>query len=287
MAGGKSQAKSQRVDHGGHYRMIPMALLESVAWRGLSMRAKCIALVLLSRFNGFNNGGIAASARDIADAVGSRRYAANRAALGELIESGIVTVERIHPRGSRMATEYRLTFVETGNERHRHPATNEWRLVRSGNRRENSGHETSTRNGERVDAPSTEREHRVDAPSTDATGTSHFLPTPPVDALSTLIVSHAQGVSGSGEILPFKSPEMLAGRNPASTCVMDLAELREFAKGYLSRAEPGAQSKLAAASGVPGSSLSKFLDGKGLAVDHRLKLQLAVARAWPVEQRSA
>jgi hypothetical protein len=54
------------------------------------------------------------------------------AALGELINAGIITIERIHPKGSRMATEYRLTFIESGPEHHRVPASNEWRLFKSG-----------------------------------------------------------------------------------------------------------------------------------------------------------
>jgi hypothetical protein len=66
---------------------------------------------------------------------------------------------------------------------------------------------------------------------------------------------------------------------------MDLAELRAFARGYLAQAGVGAQSKLAAEVGVPGGSLSKFLAGRNLADQHRLKLQLAVGRAWPTDQR--
>jgi hypothetical protein len=283
--GGRSNPKAQRVDHGGNYRQIPIGLLESDAWNGLSMRARCIALVLLRRFSGFNNGAIPASARDIGQAIGSHRYASNRAALGELISAGIVTIERIHPRGSRMATEYRLTFIESGGDNHRQPATNEWRAIKGGNKRKKSGDETSTRNGERVDAVSEDRKRRVDTPSTDRTGTSQKLEGAPVDALSALIVSHSPGLPSSG-IIPFPSPQNGGGPN-GNSCLMELEELRAFARGYLDRAEVGAQSKLAQTAGVPGGSLSKFLAGKGLAVDHRLKLQLAVGRAWPVEQRSA
>lgn len=281
---GKNKARGQRVDHRGAYRQLPVRLLESGAWAGLSMRARCILIALLRRFSGYNNGSIAASSRDLADAIGSHRYAANRAAIGELVAAGIVAIERVHPNGSRMATEYRLTFIETGGDQQRRTATNEWEAVESGNKRKNSPHESSTRNRERADAASTDGERSADAPSTVTTGTSQKPTSPPVDALSAHIVNHLTGVS-SGGIIPLRAPER-AGRAPhESSCIMDAGELREFAKGCLACAEVGAQTKLADASGVPGSSLSKFLAGKNLADAHRLKLQLAVGRAWPLEHR--
>ena len=53
----------------------------------------------------------------------------------------------------------------------------------------------------------------------------------------------------------------------------------------LSQSGVGAQSKLVTEAGVPGGSLSKFLAGRSLAEQHRLKLQLAVGRAWPPDRR--
>jgi hypothetical protein len=284
--GARSNAKAQRVDHGGNYRQIPVALLESDAWNGLSMRARCIALALLRRFSGFNNGSIAASARDLADAVGSHRYAANRAALGELISAGIITIERMHPRGSRMATEYRLTFIESGDEHHRRSATNDWRSVESGNKRKNSTPETSTQNGKRVDAVSNDRKRRVGDASTDATETSHFRGNAPADDASTLIVSHSAAVV-SRVCAPSKTPQNAGGPFRAPSCALPLDELRAFAQGYLASAGPGGQTRLATAAGVPGGSLSKFLAGKGLAAEHHVRLQIAVGRAWSPEKRPA
>jgi hypothetical protein len=68
---------------------------------------------------------------------------------------------------------------------------------------------------------------------------------------------------------------------------MDPDELRAFARGYLEQAGAGSQTMLAKVAGVPGGSLSKFLSGKSLAIEHRLKLQMAVGRAWPLEHRAA
>lgn len=275
--------KAQKVDDGGGYRKLPLAISERQ--KCVSMRAWCLLTALLARFNGFNNGEIAASARDLADAIGSHRYKANRAALAELIEAGFIAPERMYPRGSRMATEYRLTWIESGKGTNRRPATNDWKALGSGNTRKHLGVETSTRTGKHVDAPSTDRKRSVDAPSTGDVET----PLSSVDAPSTLLISHSPGSGVVPFPVPF-APENRRGpiRAPIEgSCAMDLAELRTFTRGYLAQAGVGAQSKLAAEASVPGGSLSKFLAGRGLAEQHRLKLQLAVGRAWPIEQRKA
>ena len=103
--------KPQKVDHGGSFIQLPRAVLDSPAWHSLSMRARCLLLAIAFRFKGQNNGQIAASSRDLADTVGSSRYQANRAAMGELFNAGFLTIERIYPKGSRMASEYRLTWI--------------------------------------------------------------------------------------------------------------------------------------------------------------------------------
>ena len=66
---------------------------------------------------------------------------------------------------------------------------------------------------------------------------------------------------------------------------MDLEELRDFAKAYLQWAGLGAQSRLASSAKVPGGSLSKFLAGRSLANAHRLPLQMAIGREWPLAAR--
>lgn len=292
MAGGR-HSKAQRVDHGGDFRQLPVSVLDSVAWNCLTLRARCLLLALLRRFNGFNNGSIAASARDLADAVGSHRYSANRAALGELVETGLIAIERTHPRGSRMATEYRLTFIESGSEGRRAPPTHEWRTAQSRNKWKKSPDETNTRKWKRVGGASNDRKRRVDGAFTEATETSHFRPPSPVDGASTHIVSHSQDCAGSPGVIPFplsKNHESAASPFAGSatpSCGMELSELRDFALGYLTQAEVGAQTKLAADTSIPGGTLSKFLSGRGLAVEHRLKLQIAIGRVWPLELRKA
>jgi hypothetical protein len=241
---------------------------------------------MLARFNGHNNGVIAASSRDLAEAIGSHRYAANRASLGELIEAGLIVPERVYPKGSRMATEYRLTWIESGNGAHRKPATNEWKTAARGNRRKSSGAVSSTRNRKHADAPSTERKLHADAPSTGEVEKPQFR----ADASSTLLVSHVSDDS----LVPFPAAKTLGnivgqnrGGNCEPSCGMDLDELRTFALAYLHWAGSGAQSRLADSTGIPGGSLSKFLSGRSLASAHRLPLQLAIGKAWPVQARGA
>jgi len=277
--------KPQKVDHGGNFTQWPRGLLVSPSWCALSMRAKCLLIALASRFNGRNNGTIAASARDLADAIGSHRYKANRAALGELIETGFVVPERVYPKGSRMATEYRLTWIESGHGAHRKAATNDWKAFEIGNGRKLFGDVSYTRNRKPVDGASTDRKRSVDAPSTGEVETPPFS----VDAPSTHLVCHPTGA----RVVPFPSSE--APRNAAGdfrgtenpSCMMDLDELRAFTGNYLKWAGLGSQTTLAKSASIPGGSLSKFLAGRGLAAAHRLTLQLAVGKAWPLEQRKA
>jgi hypothetical protein len=274
-----SHTKAQKVDHSGSFIQLPRAILDSPAWHSLSMRARCLLLALSFRFKGQNNGHIPASSRDLATAIGSSRYPANRAALGELMMAGFVVAERMHPKGSRMATEYRLTWIESGHGPGRRPASNEWRNCESGNMRKHRGAETSTRNRKHADAPSTDRKFRVDAPLTGEVET----PLLRIDAPSTPLVSHLSGAV----VVPFPSIETFqipAGQFPGAAC-MQLDELRSFTLAYLRWAGEGSQSRLAKSASVPGGSLSKFLAGRSLAAHHRMNLQLAVGRAWPVVER--
>jgi hypothetical protein len=279
--------KAQRVDHGGDYFQVPRALVRSHRFERLSLRAKCYLYAVAARFDGFNNGRIAVSARELGDAIGSQRYASNKKARIELEEAGFLVVEREYLKGSRMAMEFRLTWIESGSGKHRKPPTNDWKTADVAGEKKILGNRSSTRNSEHVDTVSTERKTHVDAMSTHEVETPPFL----VDPLSTLLVSHLSGA----EVLPFPGSKTLGNTAGDSRGVridgqsgaagMDLDELRSFARGYLRWAGQGAQSRLAAAANVPGGSLSKFLAGRSLAPTHRLPLQLAIGKEWPLNAR--
>lgn len=96
-------------------------LLDSPAWRSLSLNARCAFLELLSIYNGRNNGRIALSARSLADRLPISRATATRA-LNELEAKGFIEAVRKCAfnvkSGQARATEWRLTihFCDVTNE---------------------------------------------------------------------------------------------------------------------------------------------------------------------------
>src|SRR5688572_10341686 len=88
---------------GGRFVLIPHAVLESPAYRMASLRAKVVLLMLCKRFNGFNNGKIVLSLREITHELGNQNFNAASAALGELVAHGLIELASEYSRGSRLA----------------------------------------------------------------------------------------------------------------------------------------------------------------------------------------
>lgn len=80
----------QKADHRGNFIMIPRAVLDSVAWRHASMRARVVLQVLLFHHDGWNNGNLSISVKQIGKALNNQNHAANGQALAELIKLGFV-----------------------------------------------------------------------------------------------------------------------------------------------------------------------------------------------------
>src|SRR3954469_2524302 len=118
-----SKRKAERGDaRGGGFLLLPHCVLASEAFRTASPRAIKVLLALCAKHNGFNNGSISLGFRELATLVDSRNNAANSKALCQLMERGLVAIERTYPKGQRLANEYRLTFVAAGDA----PATNDY-----------------------------------------------------------------------------------------------------------------------------------------------------------------
>ncbi|WP_262027071.1 helix-turn-helix domain-containing protein [Microvirga sp. Mcv34] len=90
---------------------LPHHMLRSRAWRSLSPVARSVFIELAAIYNGSNNGRIALSARDAAEAVGCSKDTAARAFV-ELVAKGFIECcSRGHfDRKSPHASEYRLTL---------------------------------------------------------------------------------------------------------------------------------------------------------------------------------
>lgn len=124
MAGGrrKGAAADCRADtRGGSWAGIPKCLIDSLAYRSLSVHARSVLIELVARMNGYNNGKIAVSQRELVDAIGC---SPNRIviAITDLMEHGILDVAVEGTWKTRQARQYRLTFVTTKGA----PATNDY-----------------------------------------------------------------------------------------------------------------------------------------------------------------
>jgi hypothetical protein len=263
--------------------MLPHVALDALLVI-VSPRAVSIALAVVRRFNGYNNGRISMSMRDLAEAIGSANHAANIAALRELEHTGFLAVTR-YPKGQRKANDYRLTFVSSGPNGEQ-PATHDYldRLETGLETEKFTVAATATRNTLRVVDIETRKKHRVSDIETGATETCGFHDPSPVVDIATHIDNHPGVLSGSDGNCPSDAPK---SRAVVSSAAMDERELRVFATSFLAKAEPGSQSRLAHEAGIPGGTFSKFLRGRSLPEQYRMPLQLAVGRSYPLEARNA
>jgi len=101
-------AKSKR--DGTTFIPVPVAVLESAAYRGLPMRAKALLLDMLQQYRGINNGDISAAFSNM-KAFGWKSEATLFAARRELEEAGLVFVTRMGARPNR-PTLFGFTFYE-------------------------------------------------------------------------------------------------------------------------------------------------------------------------------
>jgi hypothetical protein len=68
---------------------------------------------LVAAMNGYNNGEIGRSQRQLADALGTTNFRAIGKGIAELMEHGFIDVTAEGQWKARQAREYRLTFVST------------------------------------------------------------------------------------------------------------------------------------------------------------------------------
>ena len=101
--------------------------MDSAAWRHASLRARAILLELVKRHNGYNNGKIGMSQREMSVAIGSASFGTVAKATAELIQHGFVDLAWEGEAWARKAREFRITWLPTGEPPHLKPATDDWR----------------------------------------------------------------------------------------------------------------------------------------------------------------
>jgi hypothetical protein len=277
---GKGGRKTEKADaRGGGFFLLPHCVLGSEAFRTASPRAVKLLIVLCAKHNGFNNGAIGLGFRELAELMDSRNNAANSRALCQLIERGFVALEVDHPRGKRLAREYRLTFVPTADG----AATNDYLAWREGDagtcRKRSQGNfrvePTETRSAPRVEDTETGEETSRFDNSNGVHAKLPFLGPSRVSVTSTHIGNHLGGSSSS----PVQSSKSPCSVNGPLSAAPDPEELRGRVLAVLGETQRGTQGQLAAIAAIRPAALSKYLSGDGSLNDAaRIRLTMALPK---------
>ena len=278
--------KTERGDaRGGEFFLLPHCVLNSEAFRTASPRAIKVLLAVCAKHNGFNNGRIGIGFRELAEWCDCQNHTANNQALGELCNRGLLSVEVEHPRAQRLSTEYRLTFVSTGDA----PATNDylhWKRGDAGTIQKRSVGNfgvatTATGKPASVATIATGEETSRCDYRNGVHAKPPFLVVDPVAITATHIVQPFGGQSAS----PRESTQNTDGHLSAAP---DPEELRDRVTAAIEAAGRGSQGQLAALAQIRPAALSKFLGDTGSLNDAaRIRLTMALPRIAVAERVAA
>lgn len=126
MARGKNKADHRADLRGEPFVGLPAAVLYSPAYADLSLWARAVLLEVLGRFNGYNNGAIGISQRELTQRLGTSNFHQITKATAELMEHGFIDVSVEGKWKQRHARLYRLTFLSSGKAAPFQAATNEY-----------------------------------------------------------------------------------------------------------------------------------------------------------------
>ena len=109
----------QRADHradlrGKPFIGLPAAVIYSPAYQHLGAVPRAVLLELLGRFNGYNNGKIGMSYRELADRLNTKSLKGIGPAIVDLHSHGFIDVTAEGKWKPREARLYRLTFISSG-----------------------------------------------------------------------------------------------------------------------------------------------------------------------------
>ena len=246
------QTKSQQAKEGKHVRVYRKQM-NTAAWREASGSAVKVMLAMMLFDNGENNGAIYFSDRVGAEMTGLSRNTVWKA-LRQLQELGFAycTERGGFSRKTRHAACYGLTWLAgpRGTD-HRAPshAYERWQPV-DGNTRSQNLTATGPVSNDCVETPT-------------LTGADIG----PVE-MEKPVVSAKVDLSGIGPQTVYQGDrsERLETdqRKQAIPTSGRVSSLRDLVKIRLLTAEPGEQSRMATAAGIPGGTLSKFIGGRNL-----------------------
>ena len=282
----KARADCRADTRGGAWAGIPVCVVNSPAYRDLSLWARAILVELVARMNGYNNGQIALSVAEICTALGNSNRGKAAKAIAELMEHGFIDLSAEANWKHKKAREYRLTFVTTA-----YPpfgATNDYRKWEP--RKQNRGNDA---------LPIDRVSGNASLPICVSTGNDAL---PRIVAYKRKTAKFADPVPQSigndaSPLIYNHTPPRKTGRGNklVSTGNMDgpsqavppskggdgqgATDVRDKLKSLLRSSPTGTQSRLAEAAKIPGGTLSKFLnDEAGLSAAHSTRLQLEMAK---------
>lgn len=172
-------------NRGKQWAGIPHCVLDSLAYQHLSLMARAVLVEIVRAMNGYNNGKIRFSQRQLAERLRNSNYRRIGRSIAELVEKGFVDVAAEGQWRPRLAREYRLTFVSTGTVLRPCKATNDylaWCPVK-----ESGVKAASAASPDSVDAVATETVATVASSSAGSNGKLPNTPRRPADAMSSLI----------------------------------------------------------------------------------------------------
>lgn len=283
----------QKPDHRGNFYMTPRSVVDCVAWRCASLRARAVLQVFQAKHTGYNNGEIALSIKQIGAFLGDQCHGANAKAVAELIELGFVECTSDAMHGQSKARTYRLTFVSTGNGKQT-PATKEYEMWRPtpGSRKAFGGARsaahmkfgsavTATQEAESDAVTATLVKFHDAVTATGVPGIADFSNDSSVAVTAALIGNHSPPLPGHPLVSGISSqivPDSIAA---------DFGELREWLRNAIAAMPYGGAKALAKDAGIPEATLSRFRNGKTMKESYRLKLHEACARVLPRDKWKA
>ncbi len=238
----------------------------SEAWRHLSGNGIKVLLALLRIYNGGNNGELFFSDRKGAEESGLSRNTVRRA-LVELMDKGFIVCTKpgSFKHKQLQAATYRLTWLPWPGGNPAAPTRDFEKWKHAEISRAQFPVETGSIFATEVE--------------TDSADGSKFEP----DNLETSLVSanlYFAGIEPQvfSHGLQAESHLLEQRKQANSSRAAFLAFLRSRLAEHLSGAEPGEQSRLAKCLEIPGGTLSKFINGRGLPEHHADRLARALQR---------
>lgn len=241
----KAHADCRADTRGGRFAGIPICVIDSLAYRDLSLWARAILVELVKRMSGYNNGKIALSITEICIALNNSNRGKASKAIAELMEHGFIDVPTEANWKERMAREYRLTFVTTA-----YPpfgATNDYK-----------NWTPADKSGGNASSP--EKAVSGDAPLPVAVSAGH-TPLPVKNSNQRKSAKNGKSafpVSGNA-VSPLINNHT---HPPKSSSSIDYAIVRDRVREWIDQYGYGGQKILASRSGTAPSALSRFIAGK-------------------------